>query len=102
MNNINGKIHEASDEESNLREDTSQGDALRRPTDTHQNSPMEELRAIVGRVGGLQEARKLLADSSQQRPSSNPAHHTESLKTLVGLLAEQHSTQRLDEKDDGE
>jgi len=102
MKNINAKIHDISDQEGNLRADTSQGDAWRRPTDAHQNSPMAELRAIVRRVGGLQEARKLLADGFQQRPSSNPPHHTESLKTLVGLLAEQHSTQQLGEEEDGE
>jgi hypothetical protein len=101
MNNIRSKIHDSADQESNLRADPSQCDELERLADTHKTSPMEELRAIVRKLGGPVEARKLLADGSQQRPSSNPARHTESLKTLVGLLAEQHSTQRLSEEEDG-
>ena len=104
MTRITDNAHDstASSQESNPRADTSQGDTSERPTDAHQNSPMAELRAIVRSVGGPQEARRLLTDGSHQPPSTAPASHAESLTALVGLLAEQHSAQRLGEEADGE
>ena len=104
MTRITDKAHDnsASSHEGNPRADTSQGDTSERPTDAHQSSHMAELRAIVRSVGGPQEARRLLADGIHQPPSTVPASHAESLTALVGLLAEQHSAQRLGEEEDGE
>ena len=91
-----------SSQESNPCGGTSQGDASERPADTRQNTPMDELRAIVGKVGGLQAARRLLSDGSQKLPASNPVNRTVRLTPLVQLLAEQHSAQELGKVEDGE
>ncbi|BBI19337.1 hypothetical protein EKJ_01840 [Qipengyuania flava] len=98
----NAHDNSPSSRESNPRADTSQGDTSERLADTHRSTPMDELRAIVGKVGGPQEARRLLADGSQQPPSINPRSHAESLTALVDLLAEQHSAQELGTAQDGE
>ena len=103
MKRIKSNAHDSSvcRQDSNSREDPSQGDASERPAGSHQNTPMDELRAIVGKVGGLQEARRLLSDGSQKLPASNPVNHTEKLTPLVQLLAEQHSAQELGKVEDG-
>ena len=103
MTRITDNAHDnsPSSQESNPRADTSPRDACERLADTRQNSSMDELRAIVGKVGGPQAARRLLADGSPQPPSIDPASHTENLTKLVGLLAAQHIAQEPDKAEDG-
>ena len=104
MTRITDNAHDnsPSSHEGDPRADTSQGDTSECPADTHRSTPMDELRAIVAKVGGPQEARRLLADGSQQPPPITLGSHAESLTSLVGLLAAQHSAQQLGNAEVGE
>lgn len=104
MTRIKSNTHHSSaySQESNSRAGHSSRDAFERLADTLQDSSMDELRAIVAKVGGPQAARRLLADGSHQLPSIDPASRAESLNTLVELLAGQHSTQEFGKAEGGE